>query len=80
MPFLHKPERPDRQLEEKLMAEAPAILRWMIEGCLDWQRRGLTRPQIVAEVTNDYFEAQDVIGRWVAERCMRDPQLQEKPG
>jgi hypothetical protein len=26
-----------QQLEQKLMAEAPGILQWMIKGCLDWQ-------------------------------------------
>ena len=80
VPFLHKPEAPDRQLEKKLMDEAPGILRWMIEGCLDWQRSGLERPKIVTEATAEYFEAQDTIGRWIAERCILDPQLQEKPG
>lgn len=80
VPFMHKPETPDRQLENKLMAEAPGILRWMIEGCLDWQRSGLERPKIVTDATAEYFEAQDTIGRWLAERCILDPQLQEKPG
>ena len=27
-PFVHKPEKPDRKLEEKLRAEWPGILRW----------------------------------------------------
>ncbi len=31
------PAVPDRDLEQKLKAEWPGILRWMIEGCLDWQ-------------------------------------------
>jgi P4 family phage/plasmid primase-like protien len=31
----------DPKLQEKLRAEAPHILAWMIEGCLQWQRRGL---------------------------------------
>lgn len=80
VPFLHKPPKPDRQLEEKLMAEAPGILRWMIEGCLDWQESGLVRPAIVTEATSEYFEAQDTIGRWMEERCLRAPELVEKPG
>ena len=36
---------PTAQLEEKLKAEWPGILRWMIEGCLDWQTNGLVRPR-----------------------------------
>ena len=44
IPFTRKPAEPDRELEVKLRAEWPAILRWMIEGCLDWQSNGLVRP------------------------------------
>jgi putative DNA primase/helicase len=80
VPFLHKPAQPDRQLEAKLKKEWPGIMRWMIEGCLDWQKHGLVRPAIVTEATEEYFEAQDVIGRWMAERCILVPHLVEKPG
>lgn len=80
VPFLHKPDTPDHNLDEKLKAEWPAILQWMIEGCIEWQRAGLQRPQIVVDTTDEYFEGQDVIGRWVAERVILDPTLQEKPG
>jgi putative DNA primase/helicase len=34
VPFTVKPHSPDRQLEAKLEAEWPAILQWMIEGCV----------------------------------------------
>jgi putative DNA primase/helicase len=67
-------------LSDKLKAEWPGILRWMIEGCLEWQRDGLKQPEIVKLATEEYFVAQDVIGRWVAERCIVDPNLEYKPG
>ena len=34
-----------------MRAEYPAILRWMIDGCLDWQKSGLVRPPVVIEAT-----------------------------
>jgi putative DNA primase/helicase len=37
VPFVHEPASPDPELEAK-QAEWPGILRWMIDGCLDWQR------------------------------------------
>jgi putative DNA primase/helicase len=80
VPFLHKPVTPDRYLEQKLREEWPAILRWMVEGCLDWRTHGLARPRIVTEATAEYFEAQDVIGRWLAERCLVDARQKERPG
>jgi len=69
VPLLYRPERVDRQLEKKLMAEAPAILRWMIDGCLDWQRNGLLRPAVVTAATGVYFEEQNLFDDWIAESC-----------
>ena len=71
--FVHKPASPDRQLENKLKAEWPAILRWMIDGCLDWQRNGLVRPQSVIAATAEYFSEQDSVHQWVEEACERGP-------
>lgn len=74
--FNHKPKHPDRQLEEKLRAEWPAILAWMITGCRDWQENGLVRPQSVIAATEAYFSDQDVIGQWLEVAC--DMRLQDK--
>jgi P4 family phage/plasmid primase-like protien len=65
------PEERDPQLPEKLMKEAPAILRWCIDGCLQWQRSGLNPPAIVTEATEAYFSDQDTIGQWL-EECTAD--------
>ncbi|WP_018263402.1 phage/plasmid primase, P4 family [Methylobacterium sp. WSM2598] len=73
VPFTRKPERPDPQLEEKLKAEWPAILRWMVKGCLDWQHNGLVRPVSVAAATEAYFIEQDLLGQWLAEQCIVRP-------
>lgn len=73
LPFLLKPANPDRQLEEKLKAEWPGILRWMIAGSLDWQANGLIRPKSVIDATADYFAEQDLLGQWVDECCDADP-------
>jgi putative DNA primase/helicase len=69
VPFTHKPLVPDLDLETKLRAEWPGILRWMIDGSLMWQRFGLVRPQVVMDVTSEYFEEQDLIRQWIEECC-----------
>lgn len=69
VPFNNKPARVDRQLETKLRAEWPGILRWMLNGCLDWQRNGLVRPKIVLDATADYFSDQDTFARWIEDCC-----------
>ncbi len=73
-PFVHKPPQPDRDLELKLREEAPAILRWMIEGCLTWQKNGLVRPESVVAATSAYFEAQDLFGQWLEDHCDFEPE------
>jgi putative DNA primase/helicase len=73
VPFDHKPERPDHDLESKLVAEWPAILRWMIDGCLDWQVHRLVRPNSVIAATTTYFNDQDLIGQWLDEDCDAEP-------
>ncbi|KAB1071513.1 phage/plasmid primase, P4 family [Methylobacterium planeticum] len=70
VPFIRKPEAPDRELEQKLKEEWPAILRWMIEGCMDWQQNGLVRPESVVEATESYFAEQDLMGQWLTEKCV----------
>lgn len=61
----------DLELAEKLWAERRAILRWCIEGCLEWRHMGLSPPATVLEATDDYFKEQDTVGQWI-EDCIRD--------
>lgn len=69
VPFTFKPEVPDLDLPEKLKAEYPAILRWMIEGCKMWQSEGLEPPECVLTQTEEYFDEEDIMGQWLAECC-----------
>jgi putative DNA primase/helicase len=78
VPFTRKPECPDRDLEAKLKGEWPKILRWMIDGCLDWQTYGLQRPASVTEATKAYFSEQDMFTTWLEERCDVDPDNEHK--
>lgn len=67
----------DPTLPEKLRAEWPGILRWMLEGCLDWQWMGeIGTPTRVKDASQAYLDAEDSIGQWVQDRIVRtDPQL-----
>ena len=65
------PERRDPRLTEKLLAERDGILAWAVAGCLAWQRSGLQPPACVQVATAEYFEAEDALGRWLDERCVR---------
>lgn len=63
----------DKDLAEKLRAEFPGILRWAVQGCLDWQHGGLTTPRCVADATAEYRQAEDVIGQFLEEKTERNP-------
>jgi putative DNA primase/helicase len=74
VPFNHTPAAPDTELDKKLRAEAQGILRWMIDGCLDWQEaNGLARPQSVNAANAEYFAAQDIFGQWLEDECDVEP-------
>lgn len=59
-------------LSEKLKAEWPAILQWMIDGCIEWQQHGLMRPDAVVEATKDYLSDEDTLGQWIDDCCVID--------
>jgi putative DNA primase/helicase len=68
------PEERDPELLDKLRAEWPGILRWMIAGCLDWQAVRLRAPDAVKTATGEYFEDEDAFGIWLAEACVKGKQ------
>jgi len=71
------PEQRDLKLEEKLVAEWPAILRWAIDGCLIWQRDGLKPPRAVLAATESYLAGEDSFALWQGDCTSPDPNAWE---
>jgi putative DNA primase/helicase len=67
------PDDRDAELTNKLKAEWPGILAWLVQGCLDWQENGLRPPQAVLEATEAYLAGEDAVAAWIDEKCERDP-------
>ncbi|MFA7175411.1 MAG: phage/plasmid primase, P4 family, partial [Kiritimatiellia bacterium] len=66
------PERRDKTLKPYLRdprGGAPAILAWAVEGCLRWQREGLTIPAAVARSTAAYRSESDPLAAFI-EDCL----------
>ena len=63
----------DPLLAQELEAEWPAILRWMIDGCLQWQEIGLAPCQAILDATEEYMNAEDQIASWIEDHCIEDP-------
>lgn len=65
----------DKALPEKLRAEASGILAWLVRGCLDWQRDGLTTPSAVLLATKEYRAESNWLERFVEECLTLAPEL-----
>jgi putative DNA primase/helicase len=63
-------ERQDKRMPEKLCEELPGILAWAVEGCREWQREGLGEPREVKAATESYRKEQDVLGKFIEDRCV----------
>jgi putative DNA primase/helicase len=74
------PAEQDRTLLDKLRGELPGILRWAVEGCLEWQRDGLNPPAIIAEAVQQYRQDSDTLGQCIAEHCEVKKLAQVKSG
>lgn len=74
------PAQRDKTLSEKLLAERDGIMAWAVDGCREWQRIGLKPPAAVSAATEEYFEAEDALGRWLDEACQRGHNLTETSG
>jgi putative DNA primase/helicase len=62
----------DRTLDDALKAEAPGILRWLVEGALAWQESGLRPPPAVIAATEEYRKEMDSVRAYVNEVPIRN--------
>jgi P4 family phage/plasmid primase-like protien len=56
----------DLKLREKLAAERPGILAWIVGGAREWYAQGLGTPREVREATAAYRAEQDLLGEFLA--------------
>ncbi len=68
--------RADPELLQKLLAEGPGILAWLVEGFLRWQEdKGLKPPAAVLEATAEYRRGEDTMADFIDARCELGPDL-----
>lgn len=79
LPFVSKFEgvNKDGNLRDKLRKEKAGILRWMVEGCLLWQKEGLQQPEAVKIATGEHRAENDSFAEWLEERCIVDADCKE---
>jgi len=76
VPFTQKFEGAARimNMEEILLKEADGILRWALDGCSSWMQHHLQIPSVVRDATAQYRHDEDVIGRYMEDRWVLDPE------
>lgn len=47
-----------------------AILNWLVQGCLLWQKEGLAEPREVKQAIQTYRDTQDVLHDFIEEKCL----------
>lgn len=74
VPWTVTPPAPDTTLPNRVRDELPGVLRWIVEGCLAWQREGLAPPAAVQAATAEYRDESDVLGQFLADRTTTEPE------
>lgn len=70
----------DKFLAEKLAAEAPGILRWMVDGCSEWMANGLGITDDVMAATKEYRAEQDRLAAFLAQYYVIESTAADGPG
>lgn len=67
-------------LQQRLLEERNGILRWAVDGCLQWQREQLFTPEAVYMASHEYQAESDPLAEFVDEVCQDDPESETKAG
>ena len=71
--FKEDDPRRDPNLREKLKQESSGILNWILTGVEKWREVGLGSPKAVTNATASYKSDSDIVGQWIASRCVFEP-------
>lgn len=70
----------DSRMLDKLRAEAPAILAWMVQGAIKWADSGLAIPSSVTAASAEYMSDNDDVVLWLDECCIRSVNVEARGG
>jgi putative DNA primase/helicase len=80
VPFVHTvpEERREAGLAERLVREeSSGILNWMIDGCREWQEKGLVEPEVIRRASGEYRSSQDIVNDFLTELYTKDESARE---
>jgi putative DNA primase/helicase len=65
-------------LPQRLLEERDGILRWAVEGCLEWQRERLNLPLSILDASAEYQAESDPLADFLVECCEADTEAETK--
>lgn len=68
----------DKGLKQKLKGKAckEGILKWLVEGCLEWQEAGLCIPDCIIRSRNELQAKEDYLGQFLGEIMEHCPDIE----
>jgi putative DNA primase/helicase len=74
VPFNHVIPKDKRDPRVKVLLRnpdvaGPAILAWLVQGCLKWQKSGLIIPEAIEKATGQYREELDPLKEFLEDTC-----------
>lgn len=71
-------EKVDKNLKYKLRKEFPQIMAWAVQGCIKWQKEGMTEPQCVLDAVKEYKQEMDLLVGFLEQCIIIDYDSDEK--
>jgi P4 family phage/plasmid primase-like protien len=65
----------DVDRKSKLKHELPGILKWCVDGCLEYQKRGIDIPASIQRASDDYKAEMDLLSDWLGACCETGPEF-----
>lgn len=71
-------EKVDKNMKWKLRKEFPQIMHWAVEGCIKWQKEGITEPSCVMDAVKEYKNEMDLLAGFIEQCIVIDYDCEEK--
>jgi putative DNA primase/helicase len=70
-PMAGKFRKKDKVLKDRLIANREGILRWLVEGCIEWQQDGMRPPVSIIESVDEMAREADYLGQFIEDCLVR---------
>jgi putative DNA primase/helicase len=71
----------DMQLPQRIRdGELPGVLNWLVAGVGDWLSRGLSPPETLRRVLEEYRRSSSPFGDWLNENCVYGDEARNEAG